>query len=246
MRKTPPESLGSVPLNSGKSSTGKAYGGYIVDGKFVPHSPGELRRELDPDGKITEHRVRKSSYVHERMHAAGKMDPAVYGAAEKFRTDFERAQLSGSYARTDLFRTRSGKGEITDKVAAAKYSISKALEDLGELKDGPSLSQSCIWNVVGLGLTLDDWTGVIRKTGAQMNADAASGVLRASLERLALFYGMVDKGKLSRIRQDQAYSRAVKDVMDFTNVFAASTKPDEKTIIGRFLAAVQKRFGRFA
>jgi hypothetical protein len=47
------------------------------------------------------------------------------------------------------------------------------------LKNGPSLSQSCVWNVVGLGLTLDDWTGVIRKSEAHMNADAA-GVLRAA------------------------------------------------------------------
>jgi hypothetical protein len=56
------------------------------------------------------------------MQAAGKMDPAVYGAAEKFRMDFERAQLSGSYARTDLFRTRAGKGEITDKVEGSGIS----------------------------------------------------------------------------------------------------------------------------
>jgi hypothetical protein len=89
----------------------------------VPHSPGELRREVDPTGKIVEHRVRKSSYVHERMHAAGKLVGELYGAAEKFSTDFERAQLSGTYARTDLFRTRAGKGEITDKVAAAKYTF---------------------------------------------------------------------------------------------------------------------------
>jgi len=51
----------------------------------MPHSLGELRREVDPAGKIVEHRVRKSSYVHERMHSAGKVAPALYGAAEKFR-----------------------------------------------------------------------------------------------------------------------------------------------------------------
>lgn len=246
MTKKPPESLGSVPLNGGMSSSGNTFGGVTVNGKFIPHSVGELRREMDPDGKITEHRVRKSTYVHERMHAAGKLHQELYGAAEKFRICFERAALSGSYAKTDLFRTRAGKCEITDKVASAKYSISKALDDLGEMKDGPSLSQSCIWNIVGLGMTLDDWTGVIRKTGAHMNADAASGVLRASLERLALHYGLVDKGKLSRIRQDQAYSRGIKDFLDFTNVFAATTKAEEKSAIGKFLAAVQKRFGRFA
>ena len=169
--KKPAEHIGSVPLNSGIGSGGKAYGGSMQNGKFAPHASAALIREVDPNGAIVVHPVRKSSYVHERMHSTGKLANEFYTAAEKFRIDFEYAQLSGSYARTDLFRTRAGKGEITDKVAAAKYSISKALDDLGELKDGPSLSQSCIWNVVGLGLTLDDWTGVVRKTGAQMNAE---------------------------------------------------------------------------
>lgn len=30
----------------------------------------------------------------------------LYDAAEKFRLDFERAQLSGNYARLDLFKAR--------------------------------------------------------------------------------------------------------------------------------------------
>ncbi len=60
MTTKPSETLGSVPLNSGKSSNGKAFGGYTVNGKFMPHSLGELRREVDPDGKIVSHRVRKS------------------------------------------------------------------------------------------------------------------------------------------------------------------------------------------
>jgi hypothetical protein len=240
MIKKPPENLGSVPINSGIGKGGKHFGGSMINGKFVPNVVGELRREVDPEGKIVEHRVRKSAYVHDRMHATGKLAAELYAAAEKFRMDFERAQLSGSYARTDLFRTRAGKGEITDKVAAAKYGISKALEDLGELKDGPSLSQSCIWNVVGLGITLDDWTVVVRKTGANMNADAASGVLRAALERLALHYGIVDRGKLSRIRQDQAYSRGIRDFLEFLNVFGPKAEAAE------IRASALKRFGRFA
>jgi hypothetical protein len=36
------------------------------------------------------------------------------------------------------------------KLAAAKGRIANALEDLGKGKDGPSLSQSCVWNTVGL------------------------------------------------------------------------------------------------
>ena len=152
----PPENLGPVPLNAGMSR-GKPYGGYTVNGKFVPHSPGEMVRELDPQGKIVEHRVRKSSYVHERLHSLSgpqKLPDELYDAAEKFRKDFERAQLSGSYARLDLFKTRSGKVEISDKLAETKVRVSNALKALGNGRDEPSLSQSCIWNVVGLGDSL--------------------------------------------------------------------------------------------
>jgi hypothetical protein len=82
----------------------------MINGKFIPNVIGELRREVDPNGQIVEHRVRNSAYVHDRMHSAGKLAAELYAAAEKFRLDFERAQLSGSYARSDLFRTRAGKG----------------------------------------------------------------------------------------------------------------------------------------
>lgn len=41
-----------MPLNGGISSAGMPYGGQLVNGKFVPHSVGELRREVDPTGKM--------------------------------------------------------------------------------------------------------------------------------------------------------------------------------------------------
>ena len=128
-------------------------------------------REVDPGGAIVAHPVRKSAYVHERLHSAGKLADELYDAAEKFRADFERGQLSGNYARLDMFKTRSGRQEMSDGVAMAKGRISKALEALGGGRGGPSFSQSCAWNVVGLGMTLEGWDDLIRKGGAGMNAD---------------------------------------------------------------------------
>jgi Domain of unknown function (DUF6456) len=127
-----------VPLNGGMSSTGNPYGGVVVKGKFVAHSVGELRREVDPTGKIVEHRVRRSAYVHERLHnltGPQKLADELYDAAEKFRMDFERAQLSGNYARLDLFKARSGRQEMSDNVAMAKVRIDKALDALGNGRD---------------------------------------------------------------------------------------------------------------
>jgi hypothetical protein len=65
----PQETLGSVPLNSGFSSAGKAFGESLVNEKFVPNATGELVRQCGPDGAIVEDRVRKSAYVHERLHS---------------------------------------------------------------------------------------------------------------------------------------------------------------------------------
>jgi hypothetical protein len=88
----------------------------MVNGRFIANATAELVRECGPGGVIVVHPVRKSSYVHERLHSAGKMADGLYDAAEKFRMDFERAQLSGNYARTDLFRTRAPRGDMSDPV----------------------------------------------------------------------------------------------------------------------------------
>jgi hypothetical protein len=115
----------------------------------VPHASAQLVREQDPTGAIV---------------------------VQKFRIDFERAQLSGNYARLDLLSTRSGKAEQSDKAGEAKYRISKALDDLGNGTKDTSASQSCIWNVIGLGLALEEWTLQYRNSGKRMNLDKVSGI----------------------------------------------------------------------
>ena len=78
-----------------------------------------------------------------------------------------------------------------------------------------------------------------------MNADKASGVLHATLERLALHYGMIDVGRIASIRQDAAYGRAIRDFMEFTGVFVTTATGPEKVAIGRFVAALERRFAKF-
>jgi hypothetical protein len=237
-KKPSSETLGSVSLDSGISSSGKHFGGSYVKGKFVPHAVGDLRRDVDPTGKIVEHRVRRSSYVHERLHSLTgpqKLRDELYDAA-KFRQDFERAQLSGNYSRLDLFKARSGRQEMSDNVAMAKVRIDKALDALSNGRDGESFSQSCVWNVVGLGATLEGWTALIRTGGAAMNADRASGVLYVSLEWLALHYGILDRHRLNAIGQDRAFGRGVKMANDFA--LTCPPRNDETAIayLGRFRA----------
>lgn len=76
--------------------------------------------------------------------------------------DALRAVRGGSYARLDLFKTRAGQQEMSDRVGLAKARIRDAFNALGRGKLGTSQSQSCVWNVVGLGLNLDQWTALFR------------------------------------------------------------------------------------
>jgi hypothetical protein len=66
---------------------------------------------------------------------------------------------------------------MSDRVALAKARIPDAFNALGRGKEGTSQSQLCVWNVVGLGLNLDQWTALCRRDGSAMNADKAAGVL---------------------------------------------------------------------
>ena len=227
---------------------GKQYGGAVVNGKVVPHSPAELRREVVPDGQIVEHRVRKSAYVHERLHSMSgpqKLADEPYDAAEKVRQDFERARLLGSYATIDVFRTSGGGGQnVSDKVAIVRSSTRKVLKKLGNGTDETSFSQSCVRHAVGLGMIIDEWTQVVRKSGKGMNADKGASIFHGSLERLAPHYGMVDANKLAAIGNDKAYVRGVRSTIEFISVFSAAVQGEEKDVIGRLVAAMENRFGR--
>jgi hypothetical protein len=66
-----------------------------------------------------------------------------------------------------------------------------------------------------------------------------SGILHVSLERLALHYGMVDTGSLSKMSNDRVYVRATRDFFVFAAVATATLQGTEKSAVGKFLAATR-------
>jgi hypothetical protein len=94
-------------------------------------------------------------------------------------------------------------------------------------------------------MTMEDWTQLIRQSGAGMNADKASGILHVSLERLALHYGMIDVGKMAAIGSDKAVGRGARMVLEFIAVFNATAQPTEKLGMARLMKDLQKRFAKF-
>ena len=184
-----PEKLTEVPINNGRD---KAM----------------LVREMSPKGEIVVHAVKRSSYVHDRMHDMGRIDNEMYDAAERFRKDFERAHLEGRFASVDLFRSSGGStGDISDGVAEARNRIKSALFSLGARKSGKSLSQSCVWFVVGCGSNLEQWSIRMRNSGENMSEGKAAGVLYGSLERLAFHYGISTAKTIKDRASGLAYKR---------------------------------------
>lgn len=157
------------------------------------HDSAFLTREVDPKGSIVVHAVKKSSYVHDRMHDLGRIDNDMYDAAERFRKDFERAHLAGRYSSIDMFRSAGGtSGDVSDGVAEARIRIKNALTSLGARRDGKSLSQSCAWFVIGCGHTLEQWSLRMRNSAENMSEGKAAGYLCGALEKLAWYYGLVN------------------------------------------------------
>jgi hypothetical protein len=59
----PPENIGTVPINSGLTENGKP----TARSCHTRHL--SLVREEGPDGGIVNHAVRRSAYIHERLHS---------------------------------------------------------------------------------------------------------------------------------------------------------------------------------
>jgi hypothetical protein len=53
-------------------------------------------------------------------------------------------------------------------------------------------------------------------------------------------------GRLASIGNDKAYALGIRDALDYITVFATTAQGPEKGVLGKFLAAAQKRFAKFA
>lgn len=222
-----PEKLTEVPINNGRDQA-------------------VLVREIDPKGAIVVHPVKKSAYVHDRMHDLGRIDDEMYDAAEIFRKDFERAHLEGRFASIDLFRSAGGTaGEVSDAVAEARLRVKGALHSLGMRKSGKSLSQSCIWFTVGCGHTFENWSLRMRNSGENMSEGKAAGVLYGALEKLAWHYGLVNTRTIKDRATNLASVRSRKETLQEVITLAElSAVGDAKEAMTRFTQMLKEKVAK--
>lgn len=224
-----PETLATIAVNNGQETAC-------------------LRRELDPSGAIVVHAVKRSGYVHQRLHDLGRIDDEMFDAAERFRKDFERAGLEGHFATVDLNRSRAaGMGEMSDAVVEARQRVQGAMSALGQRKNGKSLSKSCVWYVVGCGNTFEQWSVRCRNNGENMSDLKASGILVSALERLAFHYGMTSTADLKERAAKHAYERGRRETSEAALVLVdmCAQNNDPKKAFDELKRLLKEKFGRY-
>ena len=175
----------------------------------------EMIREADPDGIAVEHMIRRDASVADRLYRSGSLGSGETGrrkheAAERFRADFERAQLAGFVAAADLMRSGGDSNrEISDSVVAARQRIRFALGSLGFAPGAGngSMTGKAAWWVLGVQLTLEEFALRMRTSGSLMDRNKASGLVIAAIERLAIHYGLVDVRSLDNAERSRAWAK---------------------------------------
>jgi hypothetical protein len=142
-------------------------------------------REKDPDGRMVLHHRVVDSLA--QMLKTGAIDGQMHEAGRRFQRDFTIAQLDPLQA-ADLLRV-PGCGrdpELLDSHVTARRRVHKALEALGGIS---SPAGSAVWHIVGLQLSIREWS--LRRCwgGRPVKQKEAKGILIAALGILAKHYG---------------------------------------------------------
>lgn len=202
-----------------------------------------LIRETSPSGAIVLHAVKKSGYVHERLHELGRIDNDMYDAAERFCSDFTKASLAGRYSTLDMNRSGGGgKHVISDTVVEARQRIHESLASLGNQSLEKSLTKSCVWFVVGCGDTLEQWAFRMRTSGANMSEGKASGILISALERLALHYGLTSESRIKHDAGRKSFLAGIEFSIKFAESLPFSENKTAQEAIKSFSSLLRKRF----
>ena len=168
-------------------------------GQTPLHEPTEWRlrhgqfgppvREADPETGLT--------VVHRRaidtlgqMLANGTITPDMHDAGQVFRAAFRAAALDPLRAMPMLRVPRATGETLTERTAAARQHVARALDALG----GPaSPAGSVVWHVVGCEISVREWAARQGWGGLPVGHVQAQGILVAALGILARHYGLAPR-----------------------------------------------------
>jgi len=150
---------------------------------------GDVEQAPDPEtGTPVSHR--RAIDTLGMMLANGTITPEMHQAGEMFRGLFRSAALDGLRA-SQLLRVTGGGGDpLTERQAAVRERVGKALDALG---GHDSAAGSCAWYVVGLELSVREWAMRQGWGGRPVAPPQAQGMLVATLCVLAAHFGLTPR-----------------------------------------------------
>jgi hypothetical protein len=141
-------------------------------------------READPETGLTVIHRRAIDTLGQ-MLSNGTITADMHDAGQVFRSAFRAAALDPLRARSLVWVPATTGETLTERVAAARERVARALDALG----GPaSPAGSAVWHVVGCEQSIREWA-----TLRGMHHVAAGGVLVAALGVLAKHYGLAPR-----------------------------------------------------
>jgi hypothetical protein len=156
----------------------------LQHGDFSPPRP-----ETDPDTGRAMSR-RRADDVLDRMLANGTISAAMRDAGESFHMQFRAASLDPIRPMPLLRMPGGGGATLTERAEAARHKVHRAMSALG---GQDSAAGSCVWHVVGCGMSVREWALREGWGGRSVGHVQAQGVLVAALGVLAGYFGMAQR-----------------------------------------------------
>ncbi|GIX10347.1 DUF6456 domain-containing protein [Elioraea sp.] len=168
------------------------------------HEPTEWRlqhghfgppvREADPETGLTVIHRRAIDTLGQ-MLSNGTITADMHDAGQVFRSAFRAAALDPLRAMPMLRVPRATREPLTERTAAARQRVARALDALG----GPaSPAGSIVWHVVGCELSIREWAARQGWGGRPVGHAQAQGILVAALGMLAKHYGLEPRRRARR------------------------------------------------
>lgn len=143
-------------------------------------------REEDDDQKVADHFRTVDTLA--LMLRNGTITREMHDAGQQFSLDFARAFASGvASPKLDGLPGGTSPGEMmVERNAGAARAVRQALDAVG---GSGSPAGSALWYVVGLGMSVRDWSIRLGWSGKAMSKEEGKGILIAALGVLARYYG---------------------------------------------------------
>lgn len=155
----------------------------------LQHGPVDSSAEVlvyDREGRASRSIAPRAVDRIQRMLRQGSITPEMAQAALIFRQKFYVAGMSTLRA-ADMARIPagySGAKQVANSALRARETIVEVCRAIGE----PALS--CLWDVIGLENTIQEWMQRQSQNGRTYSADVATGILIGALGMLAKHLGL--------------------------------------------------------